>query len=43
LASIICTKLTCVHREVDDSVIECVYPKKSPKDKIRLKRKTEKV
>lgn len=36
LASIICTKLTCVHREVDEDVINCVYPNKkssSPKKK----------
>ena len=31
LASIICTKLTCVHREVDESVIECMYPKEASK------------
>lgn len=43
LASVICTKLTCTHREVDESVVDCIYPKKSAKDKIRLKRKIEKV
>lgn len=31
LTSIICTKLSCVHREVDESVVECVYPKKAAK------------
>lgn len=43
LASVICTKLTCVHREVDNSVVECIYPKKSAKDRIRLKKKTENI
>lgn len=28
LTSIICTKLTCVHREVDEEVVNCVYPKR---------------
>lgn len=37
LTTIICTKLTCVHREVDESVIECIYPTKSVKGKNRLK------
>lgn len=27
LASVICTKLTCVHREVDEDVVNCIYPK----------------
>lgn len=31
LTSIICTKLTCVHREVDEEVVNCVYPKKRNK------------
>ena len=28
LASVICTKLTCVHREVDEDVVNCIYPHK---------------
>ena len=35
LASVICTKLTCVHREVDDSVIECIYPEHDNKEKLK--------
>jgi len=31
LTSIICTKLTCVHREVDEDVVNCIYPKKGKK------------
>lgn len=31
LTSIICTKLTCVHREVDEDVVNCIYPKKCKK------------
>lgn len=31
LTSVICTKLTCVHREVDEEVINCIYPKKKGK------------
>lgn len=32
LTSIICTKLTCVHREVDEDVVNCIYPKKGKKN-----------
>lgn len=32
LTSIICTKLTCVHREVDEDVVNCIYPKKCKKN-----------
>lgn len=31
LTSIICTKLTCKYREVDESVVNCIYPTKSKK------------
>lgn len=42
LASVICTKLTCVHREVDEDVVNCIYPK-SDKELIKISRKTKKV
>lgn len=42
LTSIICTKLTCVHREVDEDVINCVYPKKE-KELRKLAPKRKKV
>lgn len=32
LTSVICTKLTCVHREVDEDVVNCIYPKKGRKN-----------
>lgn len=32
LTSVICTKLTCVHREVDEGVVNCIYPKKGKKN-----------
>lgn len=32
LTSVICTKLTCVHREVDEDVVNCIYPKKGKKN-----------
>ena len=37
LTTVICTKLSCIHREIDESVIECIYPKKGKKNKVRLK------
>ena len=39
LTTVICTKLSCIHREIDENVIECIYPKKSKKkkNKVRLK------
>lgn len=43
LASIICTKLTCVHREVDNSVVECIYPKEAAKTIKRATRKRLKI
>lgn len=43
LTSVICTKLSCVYREVDDSVIDCVYPIQPTKRRTRRKIKTEKV
>lgn len=42
LASVICTKLTCVHREVDEDVVNCIYPK-SDKELRKISRKTKKV
>lgn len=33
LTTVICTKLSCIHREIDENVIECIYPKKSKKKK----------
>lgn len=32
LTSVICTKLTCIHREVDEDVVNCIYPKKGKKN-----------
>lgn len=31
LATVICTKLSCTYREIDESIIKCVYPKKGKK------------
>lgn len=42
LASVICTNLTCVHREIDEDIVECIYPK-TEKDIRKLARKTKKV
>ena len=42
LASVICTNLTCVHREIDENVVECIYPK-TEKEIRKLARKTKKV
>lgn len=42
LTSVICTKLTCVHREVDDEVIDCIYPKKD-KELRKLVKKSKKL
>lgn len=27
LTAIVCTKLSCTYREVDDDIVKCVYPK----------------
>ncbi len=40
--AVICTKLACVHREVDESVLECIYPD-TPKTKKQRKVKIKKV
>lgn len=29
--TIMCTKLSCIYREIDESIIKCVYPKKGKK------------
>lgn len=29
--TVICTKLSCIYREIDESIIKCVYPKKGKK------------
>lgn len=42
LASVICTNLTCVHREIDEDVVECIYPK-TEKEIRKLARKSKKV
>ena len=42
LASVICTNLTCVHREIDEDVVECIYPK-TEKEIKKLARKSKKV
>lgn len=41
LASVICTKLTCIHREVDEDVVNCIYPHKDKdvKDSINKSKK----
>lgn len=31
LTTVICTKLSCTYREIDESIIKCVYPKKDKK------------
>lgn len=36
LVTVICTKLSCSYREIDESVIKCIYPKKG-KNKVKLK------
>lgn len=42
LAKIICTNLTCVHREVDEEIINCVYPNGN-KEITKIVKKTKKV
>lgn len=42
LASVICTNLTCVHREIDEGVVECIYPK-TEKEIRKLAKKSKKV
>lgn len=37
LTTVICTKLSCIHREIDENVIECIYPKKSKKKQGKIK------
>lgn len=42
LASVICTNLTCVHREIDEDIVDCIYPK-TEKEIRKLARKSKKV
>jgi predicted nucleic acid-binding Zn-ribbon protein len=32
LMAIVCTKLTCAYREIDNDIVKCVYPEKEEKD-----------